>query len=111
LKPLPSNKFLRREAGHARLHAAGGRGLIPSHAPPPGSVVRQRVLVARKVAKKFADVSLNTVDAGYVPHVLALRPTGEGRELAPTRCPATVPQAPRRTLQATNRLVGLFAPP
>jgi hypothetical protein len=29
-------------------------------APPPGSVVHQRVLVASKVAKKFADVSLNT---------------------------------------------------
>src|SRR5271165_4076381 len=75
-------------------------------APPPGSVVHHRVLVASKVAKKFADVSLNTADAGDVAHVLAFRPTGEGLELAPTPCPATVPQAPLRTLQATNRLVG-----
>jgi hypothetical protein len=34
-----------------------------------------------KVAKKFADVSLNTVNAGDVAQVLALRPAGEGLEL------------------------------
>jgi hypothetical protein len=28
--------------------------------PAPGSVVHQRLLVAPQVAKKFADVSLNT---------------------------------------------------
>jgi hypothetical protein len=68
--------------------------------------VHQRVLVASKVAKKVADVSLNAVDAGDRVRVRALRPAGEGRELAPTSHPATVPQAPLRTLQATNRLVG-----
>jgi hypothetical protein len=75
-------------------------------APSPDSVVHQRVVVVSKVAKKFADVSPKTVDAGDVAQVLAFRPAGEGRELAPTPCPATVPQAPLRTLQATNRLVG-----
>ncbi|MEA2771960.1 MAG: hypothetical protein QOD93_4922, partial [Acetobacteraceae bacterium] len=46
-------------------------------APPPGSVADERVLVASKVAKKLADVSRNTVDAGDVAQVLALpRPVG-----------------------------------
>ena len=37
---------------------------------------------------------------------LALRPAAQGRELAPAPRPAPVPQAPLRTLQAANRLVG-----
>src|SRR4051812_44130917 len=40
----------------------------------PGSVVHQHVLVALEVAEKFADVSPKTVDAGYLAHMLALRP-------------------------------------
>jgi hypothetical protein len=40
-----------------------------------GSIVHQHVLVALEVAEMFADVSLETVDAGYLAQVLALRPT------------------------------------
>ena len=47
-----------------------------------------------------------TVVLFQVAHVLALRPAAEGSELAPASCPAAVPQAPLRTLQATNCLVG-----
>jgi hypothetical protein len=36
--------------------------------------MHQRVLVALEVAEKFADVSLKTVDAGYLAQRLALRP-------------------------------------
>jgi hypothetical protein len=36
--------------------------------------VHQHVLVALEVAEKFANVSPKTVDAGYLAHVLALRP-------------------------------------
>ncbi len=32
----------------------------------PGSIMHQHVLVALEVAEKFADVSLKTVDAGYL---------------------------------------------
>jgi hypothetical protein len=56
------------------LHERRGDRLT---APPPGSVVHQRVLVASKVAKEFADVSLKMVDAGDVVQVLAFRPAGE----------------------------------
>jgi hypothetical protein len=40
----------------------------------PGCIVHQHVLVALDVAEKFDDVSLKTVDAGYLAHVFALRP-------------------------------------
>jgi hypothetical protein len=46
--------------------------------------VHQRVLVALKVAKKFAEASLNAVDAGDVAYVLALRPAGESLRI-PTK--------------------------
>src|SRR3954453_2100245 len=45
---------------------------LPTSAP--GSIVHQHILVALEVAEKFADVPLKTVDAGYLAHVLALRP-------------------------------------
>src|SRR3954471_17854111 len=41
---------------------------------PPGGIVHQHVLVSLEIAEKVADVSLKTVDASNVAHVLALRP-------------------------------------
>ena len=49
---------------------------------------------------------LETPDAGYIAHLLTLRPPKQGRKLAPASRPAAVPQAPLRTLQAANRLCG-----
>src|SRR4051812_22257836 len=72
----------------------------------PGGIVHQHVLVALEVAEKFADVSLKTVDAGYLAHVLALRPAVQARKFTLALRPAAVPQAPFRPLQITNCLVG-----
>jgi hypothetical protein len=72
----------------------------------PGSIVHQHVLVALEVAEKFNDVSLKTVNAGHLAHVRVLRPAVEASKLSPAPCPAAVPQAPFRTLQVTNRLIG-----
>jgi hypothetical protein len=72
----------------------------------PGGVVYQRILVALEIAQQITDVPLETPDAGHVANMLALRPPTQGRELAPASGPAPVPQAPLRTLQSANRLVG-----
>jgi len=67
--------------------------------------VHQHILVALEVAEKFADVPLKTVDAGYLAHVLALRPTVQASKFTPAPYPAAVPQAPFRPLQMTNGLI------
>src|SRR3954465_15686221 len=72
----------------------------------PGCIVHQHVLVALEVAEKFADVSLKTVDAGYLAHELALRPAEQASKFTPAPYPAAVPQAPFRPLQMTNGLIG-----
>src|ERR1700759_3544337 len=74
--------------------------------PAPGSIMHQHVLVAPEVTKKFADVSLKTVDAGYLAHVLALRPAVQASKFTPAPYPAAVPQAPFRPLEMTNDLFG-----
>ena len=68
--------------------------------------MHQHLLVALEVAEKFADVSLQSVDAPDFAQVLALGPTIETRELAAAPDPATVPQAPLGAIQTTNRLIG-----
>lgn len=44
--------------------------------------MHQRVPVASEVAEKFADVSLNTIDAGDLAQALAPRPAGESLDVA-----------------------------
>src|SRR4051812_14733488 len=73
--------------------------------PTPSSVMHQRCLVALEIAQKLADVLLKTAAASHVTHRRALRPAAQGRELAPAPCPAPVPQAPLRAVQAANRFV------
>jgi hypothetical protein len=40
----------------------------------PGGIVHQHVLIALEVAEKFVDVSLKTLDAGYLAQQFALCP-------------------------------------
>src|SRR3954468_12212324 len=54
---------------------------------PPGGVGHQRTPIAREVAQKLADVSLEATDAGHL-YRLASRPAAQGRELAPAPRPA-----------------------
>jgi len=68
--------------------------------------MHQRTLVLLEVAQQPTDVPLETPDARHVAHMLAPRPAAQGRELALASRPGTVPQAPFRTLQSANRLVG-----
>src|SRR5271166_5274000 len=82
------------------------RGRDRFAASMPGGVVYQRTLVALEIAQQLTEVPLETPDAGHVANMLALRPATRGRELAPAFGPAPVPQAPLRTLQSSNRLVG-----
>src|SRR4051794_38741084 len=49
----------------------------------PGGIMHQHVLVALEVAEKAADVSLKTVDAGYLAHELALRPAEQASKFTP----------------------------
>src|SRR5689334_12239141 len=68
--------------------------------------MHQHILVALEVAEKLADVSLKPINAGDLAAVLVFGPAVEARKLAPAPGPATVPQAPLRTLQTPNGLLG-----
>src|SRR4051794_20504100 len=57
----------------------------------PGGIMHQHVLVALEIAKKFADVSLKTVDADDPAYVLALRPAVQARKFTPAPDPPAVP--------------------
>src|SRR3954466_13151610 len=89
-RPVPTHLlFLVHALGHdlvdRTLDERGRDRLTPS---TPGGIVHQHVLVALEVAEKFADVSLKTVDAGYLAHVLALRPAVQAGKFAPAPGPA-----------------------
>jgi hypothetical protein len=71
--------------------------------------MHQHILIALEVAEKLAEMSLKTIKAGDLALVLVFRPAVEARELAPAPAPAAVPQAPFRTLQTPNRLIGKMA--
>src|SRR4051812_44785062 len=70
------------------------------------AIGHQRIPVALEVAQQIADVSLEAADAGHVTPGLAPRPAAQGSELAPAPRPAPVPEAPLRTVQGANRVVG-----
>jgi hypothetical protein len=59
-----------------------------------------------EIAQQVADVPLEAANAGHLAYGLALRPAAQGNELAPTACPAPVPETPLRTLQGANCVVG-----
>jgi hypothetical protein len=75
-RPVPAHLlFLVHALGHdlidRTLDERRGDRLTPS---TPGGVMHQHVLVALEVTKKFADVSLKTLDADYFAQRFALRP-------------------------------------
>src|SRR4051812_25912855 len=107
-RPVPAHLlFLVHALGHDLVdRTLNERGRDRFATSTPGGIVHQHVLVALEVAEKFADVSLKTVDAGYLAHVLALRPAVQARKFTLALRPAAVPQAPFRPLQITNCLVG-----
>ena len=74
--------------------------------PTPGRVRHQRTPIVLEIAQQVADVPLEAANAGHLAYGLALRPAAQGNELAPTACPAPVPETPLRTLQGANCVVG-----
>jgi hypothetical protein len=76
-RPVPAHLlFLIHTLGHDLVdRALDERSRDRLSLSTPGGIMHQHVLVALKVAKKFADVSSKTVDAGDLAYVLALRPT------------------------------------
>jgi hypothetical protein len=75
-RPVPAHLLLLVHAlGHdlvdRTLHERRRDRLTPSTA---SSIMYQHVLITLKLAEKFADVSLKTVDAGDLTPVLAFRP-------------------------------------
>src|SRR5271165_6183034 len=107
-RPVPAHLlFFVHALGHDLVDRAlhkGSRDRLA--ASTPGGVVYQRAFIALEVAQQLTGVPPETSDTGYVAHMLALRPATQGREFAPASRPAPMPQAPFRTLQAANRLVG-----
>jgi hypothetical protein len=75
-RPVPTHSlFLVHALGHdlvnRTLDERSRDRLTPS---TPRGIVYQHVLIPLEVAEKFADVSLKTLDAGYLAQRLALRP-------------------------------------
>ena len=85
------------------LHESGRDRLA---APVPGGVMDQRSLVSLEVARQFAGMVLQALDASHTTYIGTLCPAAERREFAPASLPAPMPQAPFRVLQSTNCLGG-----
>src|SRR3954469_21346381 len=74
--PVPAHLlFLVHALGHDlvdRTFDKRRRGRLVTSTPD--SIMQQHVLVALEIAEELAGVPPKTVDAGYLAHVLALRP-------------------------------------
>src|ERR1019366_3010608 len=74
--------------------------------PAPGGVMDPRSLVPLEVAQQFADVVLQAPDTSHAAYRCTPRPAAQRRQFASASWPTPMPQAPLRTLQSANCLVG-----